>query len=242
VNKAAAITKAKAAQLADLEKQVPIKKKKSRADSGNGGVGVGGPMGERIRKNSGSGMNSYNNSSVPPQLFTHGGSTGMVNAVSNTAMANTDAGNISNASSTNSSVNSSINSSCSGNNNNLSNNTTASGVRRGRVNSGNNANVTSGGFNATASGGFALGGYTEEAAAINAKINVPKNNLVNKGPDQSYIHANGSTRTQIRAISPQYTAVEVNSENFKFSCGHFVAFKGFRERLHGHNYTMSVRK
>ena len=26
----------------------------------------------------------------------------------------------------------------------------------------------------------------------------------------------------------------------KFSCAHFIAYKGFRERLHGHNYTMSV--
>eukprot|EP00397_Hematodinium_sp_SG-2012_P062573 GEMP01084731.1.p1 GENE.GEMP01084731.1~~GEMP01084731.1.p1 ORF type:complete len:154 (+),score=29.18 GEMP01084731.1:97-558(+) len=35
--------------------------------------------------------------------------------------------------------------------------------------------------------------------------------------------------------------VEVASPDFKFSCAHFVAFKGFRERLHGHNYTVQVR-
>ena len=33
----------------------------------------------------------------------------------------------------------------------------------------------------------------------------------------------------------------VSKEKFKFNAGHFVAFKGFRERLHGHNYKVSVR-
>ncbi|CAD7945469.1 unnamed protein product [Amoebophrya sp. A25] len=36
-------------------------------------------------------------------------------------------------------------------------------------------------------------------------------------------------------------AVEVESVDFKFSSGHFVASRGFRERLHGHNYTVGVR-
>ena len=30
-------------------------------------------------------------------------------------------------------------------------------------------------------------------------------------------------------------------EDFKFNCAHFVAYRGFRERLHGHNYLVSVR-
>jgi len=36
-------------------------------------------------------------------------------------------------------------------------------------------------------------------------------------------------------------SVEVASQEFKFCCAHFVAFKGFRERLHGHNYNVQVR-
>ena len=28
---------------------------------------------------------------------------------------------------------------------------------------------------------------------------------------------------------------------FKFNCAHFVAYKGFRERLHGHNYKLGIR-
>ncbi|KAH8055546.1 6-pyruvoyl tetrahydrobiopterin synthase [Aureococcus anophagefferens] len=35
--------------------------------------------------------------------------------------------------------------------------------------------------------------------------------------------------------------VQVRSERFKFNASHFVAFRGFRERLHGHNYTVGVR-
>jgi dihydroneopterin triphosphate aldolase (PTPS-III) / 6-pyruvoyltetrahydropterin synthase len=35
--------------------------------------------------------------------------------------------------------------------------------------------------------------------------------------------------------------VFVSKDTFKFNAAHFVAFKGFRERLHGHNYRVSVR-
>ena len=35
--------------------------------------------------------------------------------------------------------------------------------------------------------------------------------------------------------------VFVSKDTFKFNAAHFVAFPGFRERLHGHNYRVSVR-
>eukprot|EP00535_Pseudo-nitzschia_heimii_P000849 CAMPEP_0197184016 /NCGR_PEP_ID=MMETSP1423-20130617/9012_1 /TAXON_ID=476441 /ORGANISM="Pseudo-nitzschia heimii, Strain UNC1101" /LENGTH=315 /DNA_ID=CAMNT_0042634725 /DNA_START=66 /DNA_END=1010 /DNA_ORIENTATION=+ len=35
--------------------------------------------------------------------------------------------------------------------------------------------------------------------------------------------------------------VYVSKPDFKFNAGHFVAYRGFRERLHGHNYTVGVR-
>ena len=35
--------------------------------------------------------------------------------------------------------------------------------------------------------------------------------------------------------------VTLQKENFKFTAAHFVAFKGFRERLHGHNYRLGVK-
>mmetsp|Transcript_3277 Transcript_3277/g.4800 ORF Transcript_3277/g.4800 Transcript_3277/m.4800 type:complete len:230 (-) Transcript_3277:486-1175(-) len=35
--------------------------------------------------------------------------------------------------------------------------------------------------------------------------------------------------------------VHVEKETFKFNAAHFVAFKGFRERLHGHNYRVGVK-
>lgn len=35
--------------------------------------------------------------------------------------------------------------------------------------------------------------------------------------------------------------INVSKETFKFNAAHFVAFPGFRERLHGHNYRASVR-
>ena len=35
--------------------------------------------------------------------------------------------------------------------------------------------------------------------------------------------------------------VHVSKDTFKFNAAHFVAYRGFRERLHGHNYQVSVR-
>ncbi|GKY98351.1 hypothetical protein MPSEU_000792700 [Mayamaea pseudoterrestris] len=35
--------------------------------------------------------------------------------------------------------------------------------------------------------------------------------------------------------------VYVSKDTFKFNAAHFVAFKGYRERLHGHNYRVGVR-
>lgn len=36
------------------------------------------------------------------------------------------------------------------------------------------------------------------------------------------------------------SSVRVALEEFKFNCAHFIAYPGYRERLHGHNYTVSV--
>lgn len=41
--------------------------------------------------------------------------------------------------------------------------------------------------------------------------------------------------------SPELFEIFIAKEDFKFSSSHFVAYDGFRERLHGHNYSCSVR-
>jgi 6-pyruvoyl-tetrahydropterin synthase len=40
---------------------------------------------------------------------------------------------------------------------------------------------------------------------------------------------------------PQRYRVEVSPEFLRFSSAHFIAYPGFREPLHGHNYQMAVR-
>ena len=35
--------------------------------------------------------------------------------------------------------------------------------------------------------------------------------------------------------------VFVSKDDFKFNAAHFIAYPGFREKLHGHNYRVSVR-
>jgi 6-pyruvoyltetrahydropterin/6-carboxytetrahydropterin synthase len=41
-------------------------------------------------------------------------------------------------------------------------------------------------------------------------------------------------------ISTTYS-VFVSKEDFKFNAAHFIAYEGYRERLHGHNYRVSVQ-
>lgn len=41
-------------------------------------------------------------------------------------------------------------------------------------------------------------------------------------------------------MKPEF-AVHVAKENLKFSAAHFIAYQGFREPLHGHNYQVGIR-
>jgi 6-pyruvoyl-tetrahydropterin synthase len=41
-------------------------------------------------------------------------------------------------------------------------------------------------------------------------------------------------------MSTQSFRVHVTKDYLKFSAAHFIAYKGFREKLHGHNYRVSV--
>ena len=41
--------------------------------------------------------------------------------------------------------------------------------------------------------------------------------------------------------TPSGFAISVAKENLKFSAAHFIAYPGFREPLHGHNYQVGVR-
>lgn len=40
---------------------------------------------------------------------------------------------------------------------------------------------------------------------------------------------------------PTQFSIHVTKENLKFSAAHFIAYRGFREPLHGHNYQVGVR-
>ena len=44
----------------------------------------------------------------------------------------------------------------------------------------------------------------------------------------------------IEAMSSEFS-IHVAKENLKFSAAHFIAYPGFREPLHGHNYQVGVR-
>ena len=52
--------------------------------------------------------------------------------------------------------------------------------------------------------------------------------------------ANGHATTPGAGWAAPKYEVQVKSERFKFNAAHFVAFPGYRERLHGHNYRVYV--
>jgi 6-pyruvoyl-tetrahydropterin synthase len=59
----------------------------------------------------------------------------------------------------------------------------------------------------------------------------------------SSIHQSSTMSTTAVSESKKVTSFEVyvSKETFKFHAAHFVAFQGYRERLHGHNYQVGVR-
>ena len=51
---------------------------------------------------------------------------------------------------------------------------------------------------------------------------------------------NGTSSSSSSSSSARFE-IYVSKDTFKFNASHFVAYRGFRERLHGHNYRASVR-
>ena len=49
--------------------------------------------------------------------------------------------------------------------------------------------------------------------------------------------------THLPALADSFSVFQVfvAKEKFKFNAAHFIAYKGYRERLHGHNYRASIR-
>ena len=43
------------------------------------------------------------------------------------------------------------------------------------------------------------------------------------------------------ATNMESREIIIQGEDMKFCCAHFVAYRGFRERLHGHNYTVKLK-
>ncbi|OWY96973.1 hypothetical protein PHMEG_00032614 [Phytophthora megakarya] len=43
-----------------------------------------------------------------------------------------------------------------------------------------------------------------------------------------------------KPTAPQLVKVHVSKDYMKFNAAHFIAYKGFREKLHGHNYRLAV--
>ncbi|OWZ13632.1 hypothetical protein PHMEG_00013007 [Phytophthora megakarya] len=44
-----------------------------------------------------------------------------------------------------------------------------------------------------------------------------------------------------KPTAPQLVKVHVSKDYMKFNAAHFIAYKGFREKLHGHNYRLARR-
>ena len=95
-----------------------------------------------------------------------------------------------------------------------------------------------------ASGTFTPAGLTTPAPS--AAIKTPATTMPHTAPPHTTprpipVYGSMATSASASAITPSTFEVFVAKDTFKFNAAHFVAFEGYRERLHGHNYTVSVR-
>lgn len=73
--------------------------------------------------------------------------------------------------------------------------------------------------------------------------------MATNGTGATYTHAHNNSHgsngnsTSVNTNTSTTTSFEVfvSQDTFKFNAAHFVAFQGYRERLHGHNYRVGVR-
>lgn len=54
-------------------------------------------------------------------------------------------------------------------------------------------------------------------------------------------HSNNNESNNNHEYSKERFEVCVQTDRFKFTAAHFIAYDGYREKLHGHNYTVSLR-
>ncbi|PFH32471.1 6-pyruvoyl tetrahydrobiopterin synthase [Besnoitia besnoiti] len=59
--------------------------------------------------------------------------------------------------------------------------------------------------------------------------------------DIAALNGEGSAADYVSLLSSGAFEVAVQSPDMSFNCSHFVAYRGYRERLHGHNYAVAVR-
>ncbi|KAL7566183.1 hypothetical protein ACA910_011258 [Epithemia clementina (nom. ined.)] len=75
---------------------------------------------------------------------------------------------------------------------------------------------------------------TDEPASSSSKI------LVSSNAGDSTVAQSSFPSTNFAMMDVGF-GVYVCKETFKFNAAHFVAYEGYRERLHGHNYRVGVR-
>ncbi|CAM9910666.1 unnamed protein product, partial [Ectocarpus sp. 12 AP-2014] len=97
-------------------------------------------------------------------------------------------------------------------------------------------------------GGGGGGGNGESPSPTKASKRKPHATARRGGDNDTAVEAAAAAESQAAAAAatasapaPERFEVYVAKEDFKFSSSHFVAFEGFRERLHGHNYSCGVR-
>jgi 6-pyruvoyl-tetrahydropterin synthase len=66
------------------------------------------------------------------------------------------------------------------------------------------------------------------------------NTTIVYGKQQQQQETTTTTSQQEHSSAARFD-IFVGVDKFKFSAAHFIAYDGFRERLHGHNYSISVR-
>ncbi|VWU49993.1 6-pyruvoyltetrahydropterin synthase, putative [Hepatocystis sp. ex Piliocolobus tephrosceles] len=67
-----------------------------------------------------------------------------------------------------------------------------------------------------------------------SKNNISKNNVAKNNVAKNNVAKNNVAKNNVAEVL-------IESPSFSFNCAHFIAYKGYKESLHGHNYNVSLK-
>ncbi|GAB9468927.1 hypothetical protein Gpo141_00006223 [Globisporangium polare] len=111
----------------------------------------------------------------------------------------------------------------------------------GGPNAGTSAPTAGNGAHGSASAAAAASGSAAAMFAAGHSLINAQQGSANPSTSPFLAHtATGNLQTALSSSYNEVFKVHVSKDYMKFNAAHFIAYKGFREKLHGHNYRLAV--